>query len=155
LDSHASIEFVNDLGNKWKVKLKIENNTLWKEDDIFLSNSLTRDGPVDKVFKPYLDPLDSSILAIRDIAREPKYLIIGAPWDKINVGALSISIKVTNKETLKTLAGDFDAYVLSFNLGEKESRIWVAHEVPLPVKAEVYDSNDNLQYKYEIIGLKK
>jgi len=55
--------------------------------------------------------LNASILAIRDIAREPKYLAVGAPWDIILVGVSSIPIKVTSKETVETTAGTFDTFI--------------------------------------------
>jgi hypothetical protein len=35
-------------------------------------------------------------------------------------------------------------------LGEKTSKIWVVRDMPLPVKAEVYDAEDNLLYQYEL-----
>ena len=77
-------------------------------------------GPVNEKFKLYFEPIDSSILAIRDIAREPKYLVVGAPW--LLVGVSSIPIKVTSKETIETRAGTFDTFILSYKIGLK-SRI--------------------------------
>jgi len=79
-------------------------------------------GPVNEKFKFYFEPIDSSILAIRDIAREPKYLVVGAPWDIILVRVSSIPIKVTSKETIETRAGTFDTFILSYKIGLK-SRI--------------------------------
>ena len=102
----------------------------------------------------YFEPIDSSILAIRDIAREPKYLVVGAPWDIILVGLSSIPIKVTAKETIETGAGTFDTFILSYKIGSKISKIWLAHDMPMPIKAEVYNSEGQLQYRYELTGKK-
>jgi hypothetical protein len=49
----------------------------------------------------YFEPIDSSILVIRDIVREPKYLAVGAPWDIILARVSSIPIKVTAKEAIE------------------------------------------------------
>jgi hypothetical protein len=40
--------------------------------------------------------------------------------------------------------------VLSYKLGEETSKIWVVRDMPLPVKAEVYDAEDKLLYQYEL-----
>jgi hypothetical protein len=85
--------------------------------------------------KLYFEPIDSSILAIRDIAREPKYLVVGAPWDIILVGVSSIPIRVTAKEAIETGAGTFDTFILSYKIGLKTSRISLAHDIPMPISA--------------------
>jgi hypothetical protein len=43
--------------------------------------------------------------------------------------------------------------VLGYKLLDKTSKIWVVRDMPFPVKAEVYDAADNLQYKYELVGM--
>jgi hypothetical protein len=42
--------------------------------------------------------------------------------------------------------------VLSYKLAEVTSKIWVVRDMPLPVKAEVYDAEDKLLYQYELVG---
>jgi hypothetical protein len=68
---------------------------LMRQYILLSKQQLTLDGPVNENFKLYFEPIDSSIFAIRDIAREPKYLVVGAPWNIILVGVSSIPIKVT------------------------------------------------------------
>jgi hypothetical protein len=60
---------------------------------------------------------------------------------------------VTAEEDITTQAGPFHAYVLSYTLAEKTSTIHVVKDLPFPVKAEVYDPNDQLLYKYELVSL--
>ncbi|MGC2425591.1 MAG: hypothetical protein WA421_01035 [Nitrososphaeraceae archaeon] len=154
-EAKVSIDFAKDIGNDWKVNFIINNATIHKEGSILLSKQqLTLDGPVNEKFNLYFEPIDSSILAIRDIAREPKYLVVGAPWDIILVGLSSIPIKVTAKETIETGAGTFDTFILSYKIGSKISKIWLAHDMPMPIKAEVYNSEGQLQYRYELTGKK-
>nr|MDQ6865310.1 hypothetical protein [Thermoproteota archaeon] len=61
---------------------------------------------------------------------------------------------VTNHETLHTTAGTFDAFTLSYTIGSKTSKMFITHQIPLPVRAKVYDSEGRLQYQYELVGKK-
>jgi hypothetical protein len=40
-------------------------------------------------------------------------------------------------------------------MGSKTSRIWIDHDIPLPVKAEVYNAQNQLQYEYALLSYKK
>jgi hypothetical protein len=149
----VSMNVVRDAGNAWKVNLSIHNDSVSKNGSILLAKQqLTNVGSTDVTFKRFYEPVESSILSIRDIAREPKYLAIGAPWDSIFVAFSSIPIRVTDHETLQTPAGTFDAFTLSYSVGSKTSRIFITHQNPLPVRAQVYDSEGRLQYQYELVG---
>ncbi|HYZ51602.1 MAG TPA: hypothetical protein VE593_12000, partial [Nitrososphaeraceae archaeon] len=84
INSKVSICFCESAGDFWKTSFIITNQSITKDATLLLSkNELTRKGEAENVFRPYFDPLELSILAIRDIAREPKYLVIGAQWDNI------------------------------------------------------------------------
>ena len=140
----------------FKVIVRINNGTIFREGTIFLSKEqLTNVGITDEQFRPYYQPIESSILSIRDIAREAKYLTLGAQWDSIIVGVSSVPVKITSKERIKTTAGSFDTFILSYTTGSKTSSIWLAHGIPLPIKAEVYDADDRLQYKFILTGMKR
>ncbi|MEP0824780.1 MAG: hypothetical protein HRF40_04775, partial [Nitrososphaera sp.] len=80
-----------------------------------------------------------------------KYLVVGAPWQQIFYQSSQVIIRVTGEETIQTQAGTFDAFVLSYKLEENTSKVWVVRDMPLPVKAEVYDEQDQLQYQYELV----
>ena len=81
-------------------------------------------------------------------------MVIGAPWDTILTGVSSVPVKVIEKEKIKTSAGNFDAFIIGYKIGSKTSKIWLTHEVPLPIKAEVYNSEGTLSYKYRLVEMK-
>ena len=141
-------------GEDWNVRFAITNDTDQPTVDhtMTMSRELTREGQLDESFRPYFEHIQSSILAVRDMeyGESPKYLVVGAPWDTIFVGSSSVTVRVTNEERISTPVGVFDSFVLSYKLGEKTSKIWVVRDMPLPVKAEVYDAEDNLLYQYEL-----
>ena len=155
IDAHVSIKFFGDTSDYWKTNFHIINGTLTKDATIFLSKQqLIQNNSVEDEFEQYFKLIERSILSIRDIAREPKYLVIGAPWDTILVGISSVPIKVIGKENIKTSAGNFDAFIIGYKIGSKTSKIWLTHEVSLPVKAEVYNSDGTLSYKYRLVEIK-
>ncbi len=153
INAMVSMNVVRDAGNAWKVNFNIHNDSVSKNGSILLAKQqLTNVGSIDVTFKRFYEPVESSILSIRDIAREPKYLAIGAPWDSILVAFSSIPISVTGHGTLQTPAGTFDAFTLSYNIGSKTSKIFITHQSPLPVRAQVYVSEGRLQYQYDLVG---
>ena len=155
VDAHISIKFSKYTSDYWKTNFHVINGTSTKDATVFLSKQqLIQKNSVKDEFKQYFKLIENSILSIRDIAREPKYLVIGAPWDTILVGVSSVPIKVIDKENIKTGAGNFEAFVIGYKIGSKKSKIWLTPEVPLPVKAEVYNSEGEILYKYGLVGMK-
>lgn len=155
VDAHISIKFSKYTSDYWKTNFHVINGTSTKDATVFLSKQqLIQKNSVKDEFKQYFKLIENSILSIRDIAREPKYLVLGAPWDTILVGVSSVPIKVIDKENIKTGAGNFEAFVIGYKIGSKTSKIWLTPEVPLPVKAEVYNSEGEILYKYGLVGMK-
>jgi hypothetical protein len=154
-DAHVLMNF-RHAGEDWNVTFTIINGTdpSTINHTLIISKELTREGQLDESFRPYFEHIQSSLLAVRDMeyGESPKYLVVGAPWNTIFVGSSSVTVRVTNEEPIRTPAGSFDSFVLSYKLGEKTSKIWVVRDMPLPVKAEVYDVEDNLLYQYELIN---
>jgi hypothetical protein len=152
--ARVSMNFAQS-GENWNVRFTVTNGTDQPpvNHTLVMSKELTREGQLDGSFRPYFEPIQSSILAVRDMeyGESPKYLVVGAPWDTIFVGSSSVTTRVTSEEPVSTTAGAFDSFVLSYKLAEKTSKIWVVRDMPLPVKAEVYDAEDNLLYQYELI----
>jgi hypothetical protein len=152
----VSINF-RQAGENWNVRFTITNGTGQPSIDhtLVMSNELTREGQLDESFRPYFEHIQSSILAVRDMeyGESPKYLVLGAPWNTIFVGSSSVTARVTNEERVSTPAGVFDSFVLSYKLAEQTSKIWVVRDMPLPVKAEVYDAEDKLLYQYELVNV--
>ncbi|MDQ3948497.1 MAG: hypothetical protein M3218_05160 [Thermoproteota archaeon] len=154
LESARVLMNFKQAGENWNVRFVITNSTDQPtvNHTLVMSKELTREGQLDESFRPYFEHIQSSILAVRDMeyGESPKYLVVGAPWNTIFVGSSSVTARVTNEERISTPAGVFDSFVLSYKLGEATSKIWLVRDIPLPVKAEVYDSEDNLLYQYEL-----
>jgi hypothetical protein len=150
--AQVSMVFV-EAGNNWNVEFTVVNGTDEAvENTVVMSKELTREGQLDESFRLYYEPIQSSIFAVRDMeyGQSAKYLVVGAPWNQIFYQSSEVIVRVTSEETVQTQAGTFEAFVLSYKLEENTSRIWVVQSMPLPVKAEVYDSEDKLQYRYEL-----
>lgn len=151
--ARVSMNF-DQAGENWNIRFTIANGSGQPpvHHTIIMSKELTREGQLDESFRPYFENIQSSILEVRDMeyGESPKYLVVGAPWNTIFVGSSSVTARVTNEERVGTPAGVFDSFVLSYKLAEETSKIWVVRDMPLPVKAEVYDAEDNLLYQYEL-----
>jgi hypothetical protein len=66
-----------------------------------------------------------------------------------------VPVKITDRMKLSTPAGTFDTYVLSYDVGPKKSQIWINRDIPLPIRALVYDSSGQLQYSYHLANIEK
>jgi hypothetical protein len=141
-------------GNNWDVEFTVVNGTAQAvQNTVTMSQELTREGQLAESFRSYFEPIQMSIFAVRDMeyGGSPKYLVVGAPWNQIFYQSSDVIVRVTGEEAVQTPVGTFDAFVLSYKLEENTSKIWVVRDMPLPVKAEVYDSEDELQYQYELV----
>jgi hypothetical protein len=158
VNSSVSIKFTQDSNNEnyWQATIGIVNGTEQSiaksgKDMILLSKEqLTNAGHVNPGFKPYYELLESSLLEIRDIAEGPKYMIVGAQWNSISGEVTTVPVRITAQEKILIDDQTFDTYVLSYSLGSKTSKIWISKDIPLPIKAEVYDSDNRLQYEYQL-----
>ncbi|MEM2759765.1 MAG: hypothetical protein QXU32_07790 [Nitrososphaerales archaeon] len=147
----ATLTFIERQGDDWRTSIKIEDKNVIKEQELLLSKSLIILTPVEEAMKPYIKMVQSSILWIVDYAIEPKYLAGGAVWGSITFGVQKEDLKITAKERITIESGTYDSFVLSYKIKDKESRVWIVKDKPLPVKAEVYDANGKLQFKFELI----
>ena len=157
VDSVVSIKFTQDINNNknWRAIINVINGTETKgrQDTISLSKEqLTNAGPVSQVFKPYYGLVESSVLEIREIAEGQQYLTIGAQWNSITGEVTTIPVKITAQEKIHINSLTFDAHVLSYTLGSRTSKIWIAQDIPLPIKAELYNAYNQLQYEYELVS---
>ncbi|MDE1770763.1 MAG: hypothetical protein KGI28_09495 [Thaumarchaeota archaeon] len=104
--------------------------------------------------KPYIDVLDQTIFSMRDYATEDKFLAKDAEWGDLYIGANHEKLKVTDSGMTTFGFGSAKAYLLSYRIGANINKIWIVDNLPLPVKAEIYDPDGNLQYTYELVSLK-
>lgn len=158
-DSIVSMRFHN-MGEKWNIDFKIQNgsnnNNNASEIHANISkNQLLMTDPITEKDNKFLQPVEASVLAIRDIAREPKYLVVGAVWDKIFTGSNTIDAKIQSKDTISTPAGMYDVFSLQYKVGNSSSTIYINKDLPLPIKAQVYGENGNLLYDYELQSISR
>ena len=156
-DSIVSMEF-HDLNDKWNVTFAIKNGSSSSITEINMNltkNQLLPNEPITVNKEKYLSPVDESILAIRDIAREPKYLVVGAVWDKITTSSAGVDEKIISKDSISTPAGAFNVYTLGYKLGNSTSKIYLNKDLPLPVKAQVYDENGKILYDYALKSISR
>jgi hypothetical protein len=154
-DSIVSMKF-HDLNDKWNVTFAIKNGSTVKEINMNLTkNQLLRKEPITANNEKFISPVEASILKIRDIAREPKYLVVGAVWDKITTSSSTVNERITNKDSISTPAGTFDVYTLGYEVGNLTSRNYLSKDLPLPVKAKVYDENGKILYEYELQSISR
>lgn len=156
-DSIVSMRFHN-MGEKWNIDFKIQNGSNNNASEIHANiskNQLLMTDPITEQDNKFLQPVEASILAIRDIAREPKYLVVGAVWDKIFTGSNTIDAKIQSKDTISTPAGMYDVFSLQYKVGNSSSIIYINKDLPLPIKAQVYGENGNLLYDYELQSISR
>jgi len=154
-DSIVSIKF-NELKDKWNINFKINNGSTVKQSSAnFSKKQLLITDPITQENEKFIQPVESSILAIRDIAREPKYLVVGAVWDKIFTGSSTIDVKIVNTDTISISKDSYKVYVLQSKVGNSTSKIYLNKDLPLPIKADVYDDNDKVVYQYELQSVLK
>ena len=104
--------------------------------------------------KSYFDVLDQSLFSMRDYATENKFLAKDAEWGDLYIGANHEKLKVIDSGKMSFGFGSANAFLLSYRIGAHMNKIWIVDNLPLPVKAEIYDPNGNLQYTYELVSLK-
>jgi hypothetical protein len=156
-DSTVSMAF-RDIEDKWNVSFKIENGSGSAPKEItanFSKKQLLRTDSIPPEDDVFVQPIEKSIMAVRDLAKEPRYLVVGAVWDKIFTGSATKDVKIESTESVSTPAGSFDAYLLEYKVGNSISKLYLNKDLPFPVTAQVYDENDKILYKYELQNISR
>lgn len=158
------------LTNTTKFSVKIEflptinsdNQTLFVQINPNTDAEINQTVPVNIVYdfnqvsdnaKPFFTILGKTVFSVRDLAIENKYLVKGAVWGDMYIRDVHEEIKVTDHTKVSLKFGSLDSYVVSYAEGQKENKLWIVDNLPLPVKAEVYDISGNLLYSYELKSL--
>ena len=143
--------------DKWNVNFKIKNDTSNSNSSVakevsanFSKKQLLRTDPISQENESLIQPIEGSIFVVRDLAKEPKYLVVGAVWDKIFTGSSTKDVKIEGIETITTPAGTFESYSLQYKVGDLISKIYLNKGLPFPIKAQVYNENDKILYEYEL-----
>ena len=156
-DSTVSMAF-RDIQDKWNVIFKIENGTDAAVKEIsanFSKKQLLRTDSIPQEDDMFVQPIESSIMVVRDLAKEPRYLVVGAVWDKIFTGSSTKDVKIESTESVSTPAGSFDTYLLEYKVRNSISKMYLNKDLPFPVMAQVYDDDDKILYKYELQSISR
>jgi hypothetical protein len=155
-DSMVSMAF-HEIGDKWNIDFKIENGSATPKElsANFSKMQLLRTDPIPQEDEVFVQPIERSIMVVRDLAKEPRYLVVGAVWDKIFTGSSTKEVKIESTGSVSTPAGSFDIYSLEYKVGNSISKIYLNKDVPLPVMAQVYDENDKILYNYELQSISR
>jgi hypothetical protein len=158
-DSMVSMAF-DDMQDKWNINFKIKNgsssSSAVKEVSAnYSKKQLLRTDPISQENESLIQPIEGSILVVRDLAKEPRYLVVGAIWDKIFTGSSTKDVRIESKDSITTPADTFDVYTLQYNVGNSMSKIYLNKELPFPLKAQVYDENDKILYEYELQSISR
>lgn len=157
VDSIVSMAF-NDMQDKWNINFKIKNGSSSAVKEVsanFSKKQLLRTDPISQENGLLIQPIEGSILVVRDLAKEPRYLIVGAIWDKIFTGSSTKDVKIESTDSITTPADTFDVYTLQYNVGNSISKIYLNKELPFPIKAQVYDENNKILYEYELQSISR
>ena len=157
IDSTVSMAFQN-IQDKWNINFKIENGTDAAVKEIsanFSKKQLLRTDSILQEDDMFVQPIESSIMVVRDLAKEPRYLVVGAVWDKIFTGSSTKDVKIESTESVSTPAGSFDVYLLEYKVRNSISKMYLNKDLPFPVMAQVYDDDDKILYKYELQSISR
>lgn len=158
VDSMVSMAF-HDMQDKWNINFKIKNGSSSspaKEVGAnFSKKQLLRTDPISQENDLLIQPIEGSILVVRDLAKEPRYLVVGAIWDKIFTGSSTKDVRIESTDSITTPADTFDVYTLQYKVGNSISKIYLNKNLPFPVKAQVYDENDKILYEYELQSISR
>lgn len=103
--------------------------------------------------KPYVRALGATVFSIRDTVVEERYLVVGAEWGTIYVGKFTPKLKITEYSETQFEFGKLKTFAISYKINDIENKFWVVDGVPLPVKAEYYTLDGNVDYAYELTKL--
>ena len=151
----ADMKFLPVSGGAQQLLVKMNPSDGGKEIDQTVPIGLVYDFvDVSSDAKSYFDILNQSVFSMRDYATEDKYLAKDAEWGDLYIGANEEKLKVTDSGKMSFQFGSANAFLLSYRIGANMNKIWIVDNLPLPVKAEIYDPDGNLQYTYELVSLK-
>lgn len=157
-DSMVSMAFY-DMQDKWDINFKIKNGSssspVKEVSANYSKKQLLRTDPISQENESLIQPIEGSILVVRDLAKEPRYLVVGAVWDKIFTGSSTKDVRIESKDSITTPADTFDVYSLEYKVGNSISKIYLNKELPFPVKAQIYDENDKILYEYELQSISR
>jgi hypothetical protein len=103
--------------------------------------------------KPYVHALDATVFSVRDTIVEERYLVVGAEWGTVFIGKFTPKLKLIEYQDMEFPFGSLKTFTISYHINDIENKFWIADNVPLPVKAEYYSLDGEIDYTYELVKL--
>lgn len=150
----ANLKFLEKIGDNEKIDLAIDDKKTGQhlEQQLEIGQAFVFIGVNDEM-KPYVYALDKSVFSVRDTLTGPKYLVVGAEWGTTFVGKFNPKLKTTEYSDTKLEFGILKTFTVSYTINEIENKLWIADNVPLPVKAQYYNIDGTEDYSYELVSL--
>jgi hypothetical protein len=150
----AKIQFLEQVGDTQQVHLTIDDKKTGHhiEQQLELGQAYVFIGANDEI-KPYIHVLDKTIFSVRDVITGSKYLVVGAEWGTTFVGKFTPKLKITEYSDTQFEFGTLKTFLVSYKVNDVENQLWVADNIPLPVKAQYYTIDGNLDYSYDLVAL--
>lgn len=150
----AKIQFLEQAGDTQQVRLIIDDKKTGQhvEQQLELGQAYVFIG-VNEEIKPYVHVLDKTVLSVRDTITGSKYLVVGAEWGTTFVGKFTPKLKLTEYSDTQFEFGTLKTFLVSYKINDIENKLWVADNIPLPVKAQYYTINGSLDHSYELVAL--
>ena len=150
----AKIEFLEKTDTIQKVKLTIDDKKTGNhvEQNLEIGEAFVFIGTSDEI-KPYVQALDKTVFSVRDTLTGSKYLVVGAEWGTTFVGKFNPKLKVTEYSDTEFEFGTLKTFVVSYKINDIENKLWIADDIPLPVKAQYYTIDGAPDYSYDLVQL--
>ncbi|GIU72098.1 MAG: hypothetical protein KatS3mg003_1577 [Candidatus Nitrosocaldaceae archaeon] len=143
----VNIRFDEKIDNNWKATITADGVSR----EVVLSENLVA-VDIPENFEEWND-IRKSLFWIVDFVYEPRPLVGNSVWSTINLEFRTVELKLVAKEDISIVAGDFTAYKLAYYLGyQGGGELWIVKDMPLPVKAEVRDQDNDLIFRYELLS---
>ncbi len=152
----AELKFLGSSGDEQNVQVTIDDKKTNRriEQNMRIGRAYVFVDPSGEI-TPYIKALDKTVLSIRDVVIEPKYLVVGADWGTIYIGKFAPKLTVTDYTDNRFEFGTLKTYTLSYEINNVKSSFLIADNMPFPLKGEVYTLDGNLEYFFEVVQLEE
>lgn len=150
----ARIQFLDQSGDEQNIMLTIDDKKTGQhiEQNLKIGQAYVFIG-VNNEIKPYVDTLDKTVFSVRDTIVESKYLVVGAEWGTTYIGKFTPKMKLTEYKDTKFEFGTLKTFLVAYTINDVQNTLWVADNIPLPVKAQYYNLDGTPDYSYELVAL--
>jgi len=154
MDFLANLIFLEVIGDEQRVRLVIDDNISGAHYDetLMVGKAYVFVGASDDL-KPYVNALDVTVLSVRDVIVQPQYLVVGAEWGTTFIGKFTPKLKVTSYGDTEFEFGTAKSFLVAYEISDIVNKFWIVKDLPLPVKAEYYTIDGDLDYYYELVNL--